>query len=217
MFFNRVPLYAPDAGGADGDPPGEPPADGGEDKPKSFSQKDVDALMGKTRKEAREATLGGLLKELGLESVDALKTGFTEARQLKEAQMSETEKQKAALEQAQAQVKEAQSKMQASLQLANERLMRAAVMAEASKAEYKLNPAALGDVWLFLDKTKLEMAEDGEVKGLPEAVKAVLEAKPYLQQNGRATGPEPTPKPDGSKELTDEERRKKAAAVRDYW
>lgn len=208
--------YAPDAGGADGE---TPPADGGNgaDKPRTFTQAEVDAIMGKTRKEARDATQGSLLKEFGVESLDAIKASLEEAKKLKEAQMTEVDKQKAALEKAQAEKQETETRMQTALQQANERLMRAAVMLEAGKADYKVNPAALSDVWLFVDKTKLELTEDGEVKGLADAVKAVLAAKPYLQQNGPVKGVPPTPPANGTDELTDEQKRKQAVSARSYW
>ncbi|MCO4339546.1 phage scaffolding protein [Staphylococcus agnetis] len=44
------------------------------------------------------------------------------------------------------------------------------------------------DVLLMLDKSNLELQEDGNVKGLEDAVKALQESKPYLFADNKATG-----------------------------
>ncbi|MBY7665071.1 phage scaffolding protein [Staphylococcus agnetis] len=47
------------------------------------------------------------------------------------------------------------------------------------------------DVLLMLDKSNLELQEDGTVKGLEDAVKALQESKPYLFADNKATGRTP--------------------------
>lgn len=47
------------------------------------------------------------------------------------------------------------------------------------------------DVLLMLDKSNLELQEDGNVKGLENAVKALQESKPYLFADNKATGRTP--------------------------
>ncbi|WP_432368798.1 phage scaffolding protein [Staphylococcus chromogenes] len=47
------------------------------------------------------------------------------------------------------------------------------------------------DVLLMLDKSNLELQEDGNVKGLEDAVKALEESKPYLFADNKATGRTP--------------------------
>lgn len=47
------------------------------------------------------------------------------------------------------------------------------------------------DVLLMLDKSNLELQEDGNVKGLEDAVKALQESKPYLFADNKATGRTP--------------------------
>lgn len=47
------------------------------------------------------------------------------------------------------------------------------------------------DVLLMLDKSNLELQEDGKVKGLEDAVKALQESKPYLFVDNKATGRTP--------------------------
>ncbi|MEJ7542941.1 MULTISPECIES: phage scaffolding protein [Staphylococcus intermedius group] len=47
------------------------------------------------------------------------------------------------------------------------------------------------DVLLMLDKSNLELQEDGTVKGLEDAVKALQESKPYLFAEQKPTGRTP--------------------------
>ncbi len=196
-FLKPFFFYAPDDGGGGGGDDKEKEKGGGgggtgdDDKKsdeKKFSQKDLDALVGEARKSGRETAIKTLLTELGIETPDALKSFVKNAKELEQAQMTEADKQKAALEAAQKAATDAQADKDKAIATANERLMKAAVMSEASKAEHKLNPAAMADLWLFVDKAKLEVTETGDVKGTEAAVKLVLKDRPYLQTNGQARG-----------------------------
>lgn len=71
-----------------------------------------------------------------------------------------------------------------------ETLLTGAIKVEAMKAKAK-DPT---DVIAFLDKSKLEIAEDGTVKGLEDQLKKLQESKPYLfgeaaQQPGGGANP----------------------------
>ena len=55
-------------------------------------------------------------------------------------------------------------------------LLTSTIKLEATKIKAK-DP---GDVIAFLDKTKLEIADDGTIKGLDEQLKKLQESKPYL-------------------------------------
>lgn len=179
--------YAPDAGDGGGTPPEDD--DKSPSAPRTFTQADVDALMGKTRKDARETAINGLLKELEIGSMDDLKTFFSEAKTLKDAQLSEAEKQKNALADAERKIKETETNAQTVLRQANERLMRAAVLAEAMKPDYNLPPSAGQDVWLFVKSEQLDtltLTDAGEVEGVAKALTAVLKDRTYLQ--GKAHG-----------------------------
>lgn len=178
-----------------------PPAGNGD---RTFTQQEVDAIVGERAKRASEAAVTKLLEKFGLPSVEALETTMTKAKDLEQANLSETEKLKQEAEKYRTKLTETESVTAAKLAQANERLLKAAVMAEAAKAEHKITPEALPDVWLFVDRAKLEMDDDGNVKGLEDAVKSVLKARPYLtvaskapappkRENGRQPAP---PKPD---------------------
>lgn len=72
---------------------------------------------------------------------------------------------------------------------------------QADMKELKLNNAIklavakdandANDVLLMLDKSGLELQEDGTVKGLDDAVKNLQETKPYLFADTKATGRTP--------------------------
>lgn len=64
----------------------------------TFTQAQVNEMVGKTRKEARETAVADVLKELGLTSKDELKATIEDARKRKEAEMSESDKAKAEAE-----------------------------------------------------------------------------------------------------------------------
>jgi hypothetical protein len=79
-----------------GDPPPAPPVKPtppppAEDAP-TLTQKQVDAIMGNTRKEASAAALSALAKELGYDSVDDMKAAAKEAKDLRDKNMSELDK-----------------------------------------------------------------------------------------------------------------------------
>jgi len=59
--------------------------------------------------------------------------------------------------------------------------IRSAVEREAAKAG-ATDPA---DVYGLLDKSKIEVDKDGNIGGVEDAVKALLEAKPYLKGEGK--------------------------------
>jgi sulfur carrier protein ThiS len=75
--------------------PAQHPTDGaisGSSNGAKFTQEQVNEMVGKTRKEARETAIADLLKELGLTSKDEVKSTIVEARKRKESELSEAEK-----------------------------------------------------------------------------------------------------------------------------
>ncbi len=77
--------------------PTENPQDKKGDKPgatveTTFTQADLDRVAGNTRKEARQAAINELLKELGLDNTEALKATVTDAQKRKQDEMTEAQK-----------------------------------------------------------------------------------------------------------------------------
>ena len=85
---------SPGEGDSQGKPPAEgdnkPPAEG--DPKKTFSQEDVNKLVGSTRTDTRAKTQTDLLEELGLNDLDALKVLVKDAEAVRLANMSDLEK-----------------------------------------------------------------------------------------------------------------------------
>jgi hypothetical protein len=57
-----------------------------------FTQDDVNRLVGKTRKEAREAAKSALLEELGIDDLSSLRTTLQEAKERKEAELTDAQR-----------------------------------------------------------------------------------------------------------------------------
>lgn len=88
-------------------------------------------------------------------------------------------------EKAQADLTALEAANAAAIAEANERLMKAQVIAEATKAEYGIAESARPDVWTFIDREKITADENGNFIGIAEAVTDVVEGRPYLVTNGQ--------------------------------
>jgi hypothetical protein len=143
-------------------------------------QKIIDAMAGNIRKEStakgEAAGVEALLKSMGFANPEELTVAMAEFKKVTDAQKSEQQKaleQNAVLEK---KLSEATEREKASKALADERLLRSAVMVEAGKLGFT-DPE---DAWTFVDKSKLSI--DGEkVKGVDAAVAEVLKSKAYLK------------------------------------
>jgi hypothetical protein len=174
-----------DNGESSGDNSGDGDGDGagtGDEAKLEFSQAQLDSLFAQRAKSASSKATADLLAELGIEDITAAKALLAEADKARKEQMTELEQ---AQEQArQAQEAQAQAEKDAAERerLANERLMQSAVIAEASKTDYKLRPEVLNDLWLFVTgelKEKLIVGDDGQVSGTDEVVKEIIKDRDY--------------------------------------
>lgn len=205
---------APAGGGSTGTPPAsggqQPPAD-----PPKFTQADVDRLLGDRAKRAEESTQKQILEALGVSSLDDLKKIKEDADKARKSQMSELEKAQNEAKEAQAKIDKANADREAALQQANEMLMRSAVLAEATKADYRIRPEAMTDIWSFisadkalLEKIKAVEGKPGEFSGIGDALKDLLKAKVYMVDNGNGNGTprKPARKNNNDSEPSQEER-----------
>jgi len=151
----------------------------------ALTQDKVDELIGKTRKEARDAAQAKLLKDLGIESTEAAKAALAELQKLKQAQMTEQERiaaEKQALEQQLAKANEAAAAAKARGEQA---LIEAEIISKASGRF--ANPRA---VIRLLDANKVVIGEDGKIEGVDEALDALATAEPWtLIQKGAQQNP----------------------------
>ncbi len=188
MFKNHIWFDAPaDGGGGGGAPAGAANANpngggsnAGNNPPKTFTQEEVNQLLGERAKRADEVVTKTLLDGLGLKTLDELKAVVKKASDLEAAQLTELDKARKAAEKAEAERLKVETETKVQIERANERLMRAAVMAEAMKPDYAFRPDALNDVWLFVDRAGIKQADGDEFEGIADALKKVAETKPYL-------------------------------------
>jgi alanyl-tRNA synthetase len=78
----------------------------------TFTQADVDRIVGERAKRAQEAAINKMLTELGFERPDDLKALVTDAKKRKDAEMSELEKAQVAIDAANKKAKEAEDRYQ---------------------------------------------------------------------------------------------------------
>lgn len=132
--------------------------------------------MARIKREGK-AQLEALAKELGFESADAMKAAAKAKKEADEAAKSELEKEKAARERAEAEKKTA-------LDAANTRLINAEIKVFAVQAGF-VDPA---DAVALVDRSGIQVDEQGNVTGAKEAVEKLAKAKPHLVGTGKAGG-----------------------------
>jgi DNA primase large subunit len=184
--------------------PQEPTAD--PQPTKTFTQEDVDRLV--TDRLARERKKYGDYDDLKAE-LTKLKSA-EEERQKAEMSVSERlEAEKAAAIQA---AEDAKAELSKTVSAANQRLINAEFRDVAR--ELKLRPDALKSALKLVDLSAVEVDDEGNVKGLEDAVKALIEDNPYMVEQpkkepktiGDPSGGDPKP------EKTKEQRIAEAAA-----
>ena len=125
-----------------------------------------------------------VLAELGIEDVATAKVFLAEAEAARTAQMTELEKAQSEIAEAQAKAAKATTEAEAIKVKAAEALLQAAVISQAGNFQDPM------DAWSFIDRTKIEVQDDGTYKGIDEALKILTEAKPYLvKTDNGAPGP----------------------------
>lgn len=179
----------PDTGGTGGD--GGNAGGTGQQQARSFTQAELDALFADRARRSAESAITDLLSKSGVKTTDELLALLTEGKKLKDGQLSELEKLKAELSTANSKADQAVADGQLALAKAKERLMRAAVIAEATSQGFRAE--AVHDVWLIVDRAKITEKDD-DFTGVKEAVADVAKSKPFWMA-GTPQQPRGTPKP----------------------
>lgn len=173
-----------------GQPPGQPPqtppggAAGG-DQERTFTQADVDRLMGERAHRASQAAVSELLQELEIENLDGLRQTVQAHRAAQEAQMTE-------LERAQRRIQELDEERKRLETENRTRMLETEVVTVSTSLGFR-NPR---DGIALADLSAVTIGDDGKVAGVEEALKALLEVRPYLK--GEAAPP-PAPNIDGDR------------------
>lgn len=149
--------------------------------PKTLTQDEVNALLGKTRKDAQATAVNKLLGELGFDKPDDLKALVTEARARKDAELSEVEKAQKALAEREARIAALEAD-KAALETARRIDARdralAAAMPDAFDADDVIAWAARG----ASDALAAAVKDDGTIDtgAIERVIAAARKAKPHL-------------------------------------
>lgn len=168
-----------------------PDSQAGEAQPqaKTFTQDQVNEFL-RGRLEEHTASL---LKKLGVTSIDEGKSAVTKAKELEDANKTELEKLTTRLSTAEQRATEAEQKRRIAL-------IKAAVIAEASKPG-KVAGDRLEAAYKLLDSSKLTVKDNDEVEGVADAIVALLEVHPFLKADETKPAPQPE-KPKGTVQPT---------------
>lgn len=101
----------------------------------TFTQADLDRIVGERAKRAKEAALGDFLKELGFEKPDDLKALVTSAKEAEAAKLSELEKAQQRIAQLEADAEKARAEAQQALQARMEERRNSAILTALKGAE----------------------------------------------------------------------------------
>ena len=158
-------------------PGGEQGGGGGQQQPQTFSQDQVNVLMGQIRKEARERVQKELMDKYG--DLEGLKAAAENWKRAEEASKSEAQKQADAAAAERAKLEKKLADSEAAQQALNDRLveqvLRSAVMREAQALGVDPDVA-----WAMIDRATLSLDEKGDAAGVKTALEALKKAKPHL-------------------------------------
>lgn len=187
-------LFAEPTDPADPTPPADP-----QDPPKTFTQEELDRIVAdRIARERKKAE-----KYADYDDVKAKLTALEEAEAEREkAKLSETERleaEKAAAIQA---AEDAKAERDKALTAANKRLIKAEFKTLAR--EMNIRPDALEDAYKLADLVNVNVDDDGNVAGVEDVVKELIESKPYLVDKPSAQ-PKSIGSPSGKQE--EDERR----------
>lgn len=162
---------------------------GGDKKPddasgkKSFTQEELDALMGDRARRAGEAANKKLLEDLGVKDPEELKTRLKAAKDAEAASQTDLQKAQTVAADEKKRADLADDERKKALAKADEKLLRAAVMATATAQG--VDDAELKTLWLLLKddaslraKIKPKAGDEDEFDGVDEVVKGLLTDHP---------------------------------------
>lgn len=149
---------------------GEPVNNTDKQSEKTFTQADIDKIIADRLEREKKKQAETVEKLKKLEEYEKAE------EERKKAEMSEAERLKADKEESEKKAEEAEEKAKQAQEKANQRI----VNTEIKSIARSLNANDLNDVLALLDKSTIEVDDDGNVKGVDEAVQALKEAKPWM-------------------------------------
>lgn len=197
MYFNKLfqsqLLFDAGSGGGTGDA-------GQGDQTVTMKQSALDALFGQRADQASRSAVANLLKDLGVQDIEALKANLKAADDLKKAQ---EESERAKLDEV-ARIKadltkatDRNAQMEADLQKLRDSQILAACQSEVERFAREAGFAKAEDAWSLIDRSKVTFSE-GKVVGAKEQVTKLATDKPYLLEAKKVTFTPRTPRSRGS-------------------
>jgi len=153
--------------------------DGGQQSGDSggFTQADVDRIIDSRLDRAKNTAVKSLLEGLGLESVDELQSTITEARERREAEMSELEK-----------ARQRAEELEQRYQQAEARARQTALVAEFKTIASQLGASYPQNAIKLVDNAESFLDDDGNVMGVESAVKDLIETGQLPTRTRQAPG-----------------------------
>ncbi len=152
---------------------------------KTFTQDEVNAMVGKVRGEGRTAASSELLKQLGVETIDEAKAALASMKEIEDAKKSEVDKALALASKSEAALATANTTIEA----LNRRVVDTEIKIEAARVvmdkdgKTVTRPAfrddALDDVLILIKRDGIKEVE-GKQEGIDKALAALATAKPFL-------------------------------------
>ncbi|PAB61326.1 phage scaffolding protein [Anaeromicrobium sediminis] len=174
LFDINLQLFA-DEGNEPSGGDGKEPGNNGGNEPvgdnKTYTQEELDKMLKKEKGKVKKFATDELLKELGIENTEALKS-------IIEAKKADDEKNKTDLEKLQEQLNNITKEKDAVAEKAKTTLITAEfkVKAIGEGLDVKQIDAALK----LADLSEIEVKEDGAVEGIEDVIKKVIEDYPFL-------------------------------------
>lgn len=150
---------------ANAQPPAEPQAPKG----KTFTQEDLDRINAETRRKAADTEAKRILEALGIEDVEKGKAIIKAAQAADEAAKSELQR---------AQEENLRLKAQADQATAKAREVFVRARVENALRDAGINPQRVEGALRLAPLGEVQVADDGSIAGVEEAVKAVKESSP---------------------------------------
>lgn len=169
----NLQLFAADGGGdGGGSGGGDGNGAGGGSGDKTFTQAEVDAMMGQRLPRAEKAAQKQLAKDLGYDSVEAMQTALKkpEPAKKKDGDKDESVDVEALVEE----------KLKAKQKEQDDRTFKRLLTAEVKVLANELGFADWEDALALSDLTKVTEDDKGNLTGVKEAMEELLKKKPHL-------------------------------------
>lgn len=184
-------MWAPEGQGESGGSSTPPAGGSGGEGERTFTQAQLDAIVGERATRAKGAAISELLGELGLEKADDLKALVKAAKAKQASEQTEAQR-------LQAQLAEAQKREATTTARLRELALINAVQAAAQKVGI-----VDAEVALALIQGAIQFDGDGNPQGVEAALTELVKAKPFLKAQSAGSG-SPTNPPRGGAMLTKE-------------